>query len=271
MTSSETGRAVCPSCGESVSGNFCSTCGVRLAGNRKAVLEDLPLIGEPIGLARAFWRTTRAPIAEPVRVAALIGDKSPYKFLIAGAGMFIGFFLAMEALAKSWGVSGFTREQEQFLSVAKYAIFIHLAVAAAAVYAAFALVAGRKVSVGSHARLWALLGGYYMTAETMLLITAVVIYIAIFVWLPALGPATLSILSFALAPAVAGLLLVMLVNLVVAHARQWAKPLWMSATIFALALIATHLIAPPLQSALMSAIGSAAGKLGMSPLFDVPQ
>lgn len=204
MTSSETGRAVCPSCGESVSGNFCSTCGVRLAGNRKAVLEDLPLIGEPIGLARAFWRTTRAPIVEPVRVAALIGDKSPYKFLIAGAGMFIGFFLAMEAMAKSWGVAGFTREQEQFLSVAKYAIFIHLAVAAAAVYAAFALIAGRKVSVRSHARLWALLGGYYLTAETMLLITAVVIYIAIFVWLPALAPATLSILSFALAGACRG-------------------------------------------------------------------
>ena len=130
MISSETGRPVCRKCGETVSGNFCSACGARLVGSCKFALEDFPLIEEPVDLVRAFWRTTRAPIAEPLRVAALTGDKSPYKFFIAGAGMFIGFFLAMQTLAKAWGVAGFTREQNQFLSVAKYAIFIHLAVAA---------------------------------------------------------------------------------------------------------------------------------------------
>jgi hypothetical protein len=203
-------------------------------------------------------------------VASLAGDKSPYKFLIAGAGMFIGFFFAVEAMAKAWGVEGFTPEQQQFLSVAQYAIFIHLTVAAVVVYAAFALVAGRKVPAGSHARLWALLGGYYLTAETMLLITVVAAYVAIFFGLPALAPAALSILSFGLAPAVAGLLILMFVNLAAAQARQWSKPFWMSAIIFVMALTATHYIAPPLQSALMSAIGDAAGKLGMARLPDVP-
>jgi hypothetical protein len=271
MISSETGTLVCRKCGETVSGSFCSACGARLAASRKVALEDVPVIGEPVDFVRAFWRTTRAPVTEPLRVAALTGDKSPYKFFIAGAGMFIGFFLAMQALAKAWGVAGFTREQNQFLSVAKYAIFIHLAVAAAVVYVAFALVAGRKVSVGSHARLWALLGGYYLTAETILLVTAVAICIAIFLLAPAFTQATISIFSIALAPAVFGLLLLLLINLVVAQARQWAKPLWMSAAIFALALIATHLISPPLQSALLSAIDGAAANIGMTTLSGVPQ
>lgn len=270
MTSSETGTAVCPGCGEAASGNFCSACGARLVARHKAALDDLPLIGESIGLARAFWRTARAPIAEPVRVAGLAGDKSPYTFLIAGVGMFIGFFIGMEALAKAWGVSGFTHEQQQFLSVAKYAIVIHLTVAAAVVYAGFALVAGRKVGIGQHARLWALLGGYYLTAEALLLIAVVTIYAVIFFALPDLAPAALSIMSVVLAPAVIGVLLALLANLVAAHARLWAKPLWMSAGIFALALVATHLIAPPLQASLISAIGDAATKLGMAPLFEAP-
>ena len=271
MASGESGTVLCPRCGAAVGGNFCSSCGASLAGGRKSALDDLPLIGESIGLVRTFWRTTRAPIAEPVRLAAIAGDKSPYKFLITGISMFIGFFLAMETLAKAWGQSGFTREQEQFLSVARYAILIHLVVAAAVVYVATALIAGRKVSVGSHARLWALLGGYYLTAVAVFLITVVAIYSLIYFELPAVAPTALKILSMVLTPAVAGLLLLMLINLVVTHARQWARPLWISATIFALALITTHFIAPPLGSALVSAVGGVVRKLGMQSLFDVPQ
>lgn len=270
MASVDSGSVACPSCGTSASGNFCSACGANLVGGRTSGLDDLPLIGEPIGLARTFWRMTRAPVAEPVRLAAHAGEKGPYKFLIAGVGLFIGFFLGMEALAEAWGVSGFTPEQDQFLSVAKYAIVIHLAVAALVVYAAFVLVAGRKVSFGSHARLWALLGGYYLTAETLLLITVVTAYMVIFFVLPGIAPTVLKFMSLLLAPAVVGLFLIMLVNLVVAHARLWAKPLWLSGLIFALALIATPTIAQPLQFALGSAVGGMARKIGMQSLFGVP-
>lgn len=270
MTSGVRGSIACPSCGAIASGNFCSACGKSLAASSKAALEDLPLIGGPIGLARAFWRITRAPVAEPVRLAALAGETTPYKFLIAGVGMFIGFFLAFEALAKAWGQSGFTLEQEQFLSVAKYAIVIHLAVAAVVVYAAFALFAGRKVSLGAHARLWALLGGYYLTAEALLLIAVVTAYIVIFFALPGIAPDALKIMSMLLAPAVVCVLLLMLVNLIAAHTRHWEKPLWMSAMIFAVALIATPLIARPLQSALGLGIGNMARKIGIQSLFGVP-
>jgi hypothetical protein len=270
MAGGDSGTVLCPRCGAAAGGSFCSSCGASLTGGRKSTLDDLPLIGDSISLARTFWRTTRAPIAEPVRLAAIAGDKSPYKFLITGIGMFIGFFLAMEALAKAWGQSGFTREQEQFLSFAKYAILIHLIVAAAVVYVATALIAGRRISVGSHARLWALLGGYYLTAIALFLITVVTIYGLIYFELPAIAPAALKILTVVLTPAVAGLLLLMLINLVVAHARQWVRPLWISATIFAMALITTHLIAPPLDSALVSGIGGVVRKLGVQSLFDVP-
>lgn len=270
MASVDSGSAACPRCGTSASGNFCSACGANLLGGRTSGFDDLPLIGEPIGLARTFWHITRAPVAEPVRLAALAGEKGPYRFLIAGVGMFVGFFLGMEALAKAWGVAGFTPEQDQFLSIAQYAILIHLAVAAVVVYAATALFAGRKVSAGAHARLWALLGGYYLTAETLLLITVVTTYMVIFFVLPGIAPEVLKIMSLLLAPAVVGVLLIMLVNLIFAHARQWAKPLWLSGLIFALALIATPTIAQPLQFALGSAVGGIARKIGMQSLFGVP-
>ena len=270
MASVDSGSHACPGCGAAASGNFCSTCGANLVGGRRSGFDDLPLIGEPIGLARTFWRMTRAPVAEPVRLAAHAGEKGPYKFLIAGVGLFIGFFLGMEALARAWGQSGFTPEQDQFLSVAQYAILIHLAVAAVVVYAATALIAGWKVSAGAHARLWALLGGYYLTAETLLLVAVVTAYMVIFFVLPGIAPTVLKIMSLLLAPAVVGLFLIMLVNLIVAHARQWAKPLWLSALIFVLALIATPLIAQPLQFALGSAIGGMARKIGMQSLLGVP-
>ena len=269
MASVDSGSVACPGCGAAVTGNFCNACGASLKGGGQSSLDDLPLIGEPIGLARTFWRMTRAPVAEPVRLAAHAGEKGPYKFLIAGVGLFIGFFLGIEALARAWGLAGFTPEQDQFLSVAQYAILIHIAVAAGFVYVASALVAGRKVSLGLHARLWALLGGYYLTAETLLLVAVVTAYMVIFFVLPGIAPTVLKIMSLLLAPAVVGLFLIMLVNLVVAHARQWAKPLWLSALIFALALIATPLIAQPLQFALGSAIGGMARKAGMQSLFGV--
>lgn len=267
MVSGESGTVSCTHCGAEARGNFCSACGADLAGGRKSTLDNLPLIGETIGLARTFCRVTRAPIAEPVRIAGLAGDKSPYKFLITGIGIFIGFFLGIEALARAWGQAGFTREQDQFLSVAKYQILFVLVIAAAVVYVASALIAGRKVSVGSHARLWALLTGYYLTAEAVLLITVVVVYSLVYIELPAIAPVVLKIFSTALTPVVAGIFLLMLVNLVVTHARQWARPLWMSVAIFALALFITHSIGPLLNSALVSAIGGVARKLGMQPLL----
>jgi len=265
MVSGGTGTLSCMYCGAEARGNFCSACGASLAGGRKSTL-DLPVIGESIGMARTLWRVTRAPIAEPVRIAGLAGDTSPYKFLIAGIGMFIGFFLGIEALARAWGQAGFTKEQDQVLSVLKYVILAYLIIAAAVVYVASALIAGIKVSVGSHARLWALISGYYLTAEVVLLITVVVVYSLVYVELPAIAPAALKIFNAALLPAVVGIFLLMLVNLVVTHARQWARPLWLSVAIFALALVITHSIEP----LLFSAVGDLARKLGMQAFFDVP-
>jgi hypothetical protein len=257
MVSGGTGTVSCTHCGAEALGNFCSACGASLAGGRKSALY-LPLIGETVGLARTFWRVTGAPIAEPVRIAGLAGNKSPYKFLITGIGIFVGFFLGMEALARAWGQAGFPREQDQFLSIAKYVILLDLVIAAAVVYVASALIAGRKVSVGSHARLWALLSGYYLTVEAGLLITVVVVYGLVYFGLPAIAPVLLKILGIALMPAVAGIFLLMLLNLVVTHARQWARPPWMSVAIFALALVIMHWIAP----LLFSAVGGVARKLG---------
>lgn len=269
MASVENSSASCPCCGTKASGNFCSSCGASLFGGAKSSLEDLPVVGDPIGLARTFWRITRSPVMEPVRIASAASDKSPYKFLIGGIGIFIGFFFSMEALAGAWGVEGFTLEQRQFLSIAKYAIVIHLAVAAVVVYAAFAVFAGRKVQAVTHARLWALLGGYYLTAEALLLISVVVIYAIVFFALPGMAPAVLSTMSMLLVPAFVGVMLVMLVNLVVAHARQWAKPLWASALVFAVALVATPMIARPLQYAIGYGMGAMARALGVQSLFGI--
>jgi hypothetical protein len=258
MVSGGTGTVSCARCGAEAHGNFCGACGASLAGGRKSAL-DLPLLGETIDLVRTFWQVTRAPIAEPVRIAALADDKSPFRFLITGIGIFIGFFLGIEALARAWGNAGFTKEQDQFLNIAKFVIFLDLVIAAAVVYVASALIAGRKVSLGSHARLWALLSGYYLAAEAILLITVVAVYGLVCYQLPAIAPVMLKIYSIALLPVVAGIFLLMLVNLVVAHARQWARPLWMSVAIFALALVIMHSIAP----LLLSAVGGLARKLGM--------
>jgi hypothetical protein len=217
------------------------------------------LIGETADLVGTFWRVTRAPIAEPVRIAALAGDKSPFRFLITGVGIFIGFFLGIEALARAWGHPGFTKEQDQFLNIAKYLILVDLVIAAAVVYAASALVAGRKVTLASHARLWALLCGYYLAAEALLLISVVVFYGVVYFALPAVAPAMLKIYAITLMPVVAGIFVLMLVNLVVAHARQWGRPLWMSVAIFAVALVIMHSIAP----LLFSGVGSVGRSLGM--------
>lgn len=270
MDSSESGRTVCPSCGEAAHGNFCSACGAQLVGNRKSSLEDLPAIGEPIALARTFWRVTRSPFSEPLRLSTLPSDKSPYKFLLVGVGMFVGFFLTMEALANAWHVAGFTAEQKRFLSFAQYAILIRLTLAAVIVYAAFAISARRRVSLGSHVRLWALLSGYYLAAETIFLVTVVTAYVVVYFGAPAVAPTALSILSVALMPVFLVILILLLVNLIVVQAHQWSKPLWTSAAIFALALIATHVLAPPIQTAIMSAISGAEARLGMTPFLIVP-
>jgi hypothetical protein len=224
------------------------------------------LIGETIGLTRAFWRVTRAPIAEPVRIAGLASDNSPYKFLITGIGIFIGFFLVIEALARAWGQPGFTREQDQVLGVLKYVIVVYLVIFAAVVYVASAIIAGRKVAVGTHARLWALLSGYYLMVEAVLLVTVVLVYSLVYVELPAIAPVALKLLSITLKPAVVGIFLLMLVNLVVTHARQWTRPLWMSVAVFALALVITYSIGPPL----VTGIGGGVRKLGLQTLFDLP-
>ena len=60
-------------------------------------------------------------------------------------------------------------------------------------------------------------------------------------------------------PAVAGIFLLMLGNLVLAHARQWARPLRMSVGIFAVTLVIMHSIAP----VLFSTVEGVARRLGM--------
>ena len=259
MVSSESGTALCPHCGAEI---HCSACGANLATERKSTLYNLPLIGETVDLGRTFWRVTRAPITEPVRIAGLPGG-SPYKILITGLGMFIGFFLTVEAVARAWGNPGFTQEQDQFLNSAKYSILLNIVIAAAVVYVASALIAGRKVSAGSHARLWALLWGYYLTVEGALLIAVVIVYSFVYFELRSFEPAVLKFMNAVLLPAVVGILLLMLLNLVATHARQWARPIWLSAAIFALALAITHWSVP----LIITPLGNLVRKTGMQVLF----
>ena len=177
MTESSLSRAKCPSCSEPVSGNFCSVCGTSLLDGGKSSIEELPIIGELVTFVRTYWKILRSPIAEPVRLTESPGYQDHFKFLMLGVGIYVAYLVFMATMAREGtGVSGFTPDQQSFIDNYKYLVVINYGVAALLAYGLFRILAAKTLNFKTHVKLWAILTGFYMPLQMLLLIVYAIVY-----------------------------------------------------------------------------------------------
>ena len=241
MTESSLSRAKCPSCSEPVSGNFCSVCGTSLLDGGKSSIEELPIIGELVTFVRTYWKILRSPIAEPVRLTESPGYQDHFKFLMLGVGIYVAYLVFMATMAREGtGVSGFTPDQQSFIDNYKYLVVINYGVAALLAYGLFRILAAKTLNFKTHVKLWAILTGFYMPLQMLLLIVYAIVYAG--------GGAVMAenAAQFRSGLSAAGpwigqaFNLVMLVHFAVVHARIWVVALWVSLAIF----IAVYFLTP---------------------------
>mgnify|MGYP001430210360 CR=1 FL=1 len=258
----------CVRCGAAATGNFCSSCGASLSvAGGESFVETLPVVGEPLKFVRTFFKILKSPNQAPVTLAEDHSFRGHFAFLMVGLGILVAFALFMTSyMQQQSGQAELPQDQASYLDNYLYNLLIGYTIGAVMVYAIYRLAAkllgGKVVAVETHAKLWALLTGFYLPLQVALLIILAAIGVVAGVLFPDLYPG-IQELARTIAPwFFLGFNLLMLVNFAFTHTKLWQRPLPVSLLIIAACVVLSSYPTAWIQYAFGYVMGSLAGLAG---------